>query len=108
MLTAAVYRMPESVIEYFGKGIDGAQYHGKLCERLGLDQEVSRETFSDLIQNVRRGSKGERLTARQNKTRRGWREKISNRRVATDWTFSLEKDKPFIWLRPKIRFLKGW
>jgi conjugative relaxase-like TrwC/TraI family protein len=107
MLTAAVYRMPESVIEYFESGIPEAQYHGKLCERLGLNQEVTEATFSDLIQNVRPGSNGERLTARQNGTRAKWNGQTSNRRVATDWTFSLEKDKSVYLAKTKDPVFEG-
>jgi conjugative relaxase-like TrwC/TraI family protein len=112
-LRPTVLRNADQAVAYYGAELGTSEYylkqkgrwHGKLAERLGLSPEVSREDFVALVNNQR--PNGERLTARTNGTRRKttWKldeqsqsrvqveSEVSNRRVATDWTFSLEKDK---------------
>jgi conjugative relaxase-like TrwC/TraI family protein len=105
----------DRAVSYYGAELGTSQYylkdkgiwHGKLRERLALSAEVTKEDFVALINNVKPGTEGERMTARTNTTRKKmvWEldaetqsriqveREVSNRRVAVDWTFSLEKDK---------------
>jgi conjugative relaxase-like TrwC/TraI family protein len=101
-------------VKYFGAELGTSEYymkqkgvwHGKLRARIGLPAEVTKRDFVALMNNVDPVTKG-RLTPRTNTTRKETRweldeqtqgriqveREVSNRRIAVDWTFSLEKDK---------------
>ena len=116
MLRATPLMNADRAVSYFGAELGTSSYYlkqegvwlGKLRDRLALPAEVKRSDFVALMNNTRPGTDGkERLTARTNTTRKKtvWEldeqtqkriqveREVSNRRVAVDWTFSLEKDK---------------
>jgi conjugative relaxase-like TrwC/TraI family protein len=124
-LRSTVLRNAGAAVKYFGAELGTSEYymkeqgvwHGKLRERLGLSAEITKADFVALMKNERPGT-GERLTARQNNTRTKTvyeldeksqtrvpvEQQVSNRRVAVDWTFSLEKDKSVYLAATKDQF----
>ena len=88
--TAAAVEYYTALCEYYGPGNEKkkAVYFGEGAKLLGLtpETEVTRETFSQLCQNINPLT-GERLTQRNH----------SGRRVISDFTFSAPKSVPIMW-----------
>jgi conjugative relaxase-like TrwC/TraI family protein len=133
MLRSTVIRNAAQAVDYYGAELGTSQYYlkqkgvwfGKLRTRLALSPEVTKKDFVALMNNVKPGAGGEvpgtRLTARTNTTRKKtvWEldeqsqtrvqveKEVSNRRVAVDWTFSLEKDKSVYLAAAKDNFFES-
>src|SRR5580700_2833104 len=118
MLRITTSHSAEGAKKYFDFSLKTSDYYtrdigtwgGKGAEMLGLKGEVERKDFVALVNNRWPGTKGERLTARMNKTRLEdvkdkktglpithretgdvQKREVSNRRVGYDFTFSVPK-----------------
>jgi hypothetical protein len=91
---------------YYKPGKERGMFHGKMRDRLGLGETISKEEFRAILRNELPGQPGETLTQRKNDTRvktawekdevtKKWVEvekEVSNHRIGTDVTFSLTKE----------------
>jgi conjugative relaxase-like TrwC/TraI family protein len=122
MITTTQIRKADAAVAYFGRELSASDYYlaekgvwyGRGARILGLAPEVSKEDFVAIVNNQVPGS-GQRLTARNNTTRTRivWKldeatqtkvpiqEKISNRRVCVDFTFSVPKSVSMYLARTK-------
>src|SRR4051794_7623424 len=92
-LTKSEIKSAQGAERYFDRHLSTANYYGKTLgtwqgsgvEKLGLDREVTKETFSRVMNNLHPLT-GERLTPRMNTTRveKGWQLNEETRRW--EWT----------------------